>query len=45
MNSMANNKLREQKEEHLKSKNKSCHPRRKNRDVERTFQESTWKLL
>ena len=41
---MAESKWSEQKEEHLESKTKSCLPRKTNIDVERTFQESAWKL-
>ena len=44
-NSMIDSKWNEQKEAHLKNKTKSCQPRRMNIEVERTLQESTWKLL
>ena len=40
MNSIADSKWSEQKEEHLESKTKSCQPRRKTSQVEGTFQES-----
>ena len=43
MNSMADSKCSKQKEEHLESKTKSCHPIRKNTKVEKTFQESALK--
>ena len=43
MNSMANSKRSEQKEEYLKSKIKSCQPKRKTLQVESMFQESTRK--
>ena len=35
-------KSSEQKEEHLKSKTKSCQPRKKTTEVERIFQRSVW---
>ena len=40
MNSMADSKGSEQKEEHLQSKTENFQPRRKTSQVERTFQES-----
>ena len=41
--SEADNKWKEWKEEHLKSKNKSCQPKRKTSPVERAFLESARK--
>ena len=40
---MADCKGSELKEEHIKGKTKSCQPRRKTSEVERTFQEYTHK--
>ena len=40
---MADSKWSERKEEHLESKTKSCKPKRKTSEVDRSFQESAWK--
>ena len=42
-NSMADGKWSEQMEDHLESKTKSCQPRRKFSEVQRTFQKSAHK--
>ena len=43
MISMADSKGKEQKEEHIECKSKTCLPRRESAEVERTFQESARK--
>ena len=42
---MADSQWSDEKDEDLESKTKSYLPRRKNVEVERTFQESDWKRL
>ena len=43
MSSMTDSKWREQKEENIESKTKSCQEKRKSYEVGKTFQQSAWK--